>query len=288
MMKVLGLSGGADSVFLFHFLLEQKNNFRCIYVNHKMNIHDEDAERFCRELCASHGIQLKVIDVNKPLKNETQARQVRYEAFKEDVQQDELILGHHVDDVVETMLMNLCKGSSLNGMSGIATSGEVYGIRFHRPLIELKYDRNAIQASLTERCLKWYEDDTNQDNTIPRNHIRNVVIPALQTLFPDCVDKIVDFGENCKVANKIVNTYMGDNLNSLLSTQQEINGTDIQRFWFFNWMKNYNIMASKRHYNEFVAFVGNQQYKEMSLPDGMYIAKAINSNNVLCLYVWRR
>ncbi len=273
MKKVLGLSGGADSVFLFHELWKSGEPFRCVYVNHKMNIHDEDSERFCRELCSAYSVQLKVIDVNRHLKNETQAREARYQAFREDVKTDLLILGHHVDDVVETMLMNLCKGTSLNGMSGIVARGEVYGIQIHRPLIELGMTRNKIKASLKQRSLDWFEDETNQDNTILRNRFRNEVIPLLEDILPDCVEKMVDFSEDCKFASDILSQEVSIEIDYNISTQKRMNGTAMQRFWFFDVMRKRKIMVSKRHYKEFVAFIGNDNYTAMNLPNNRFIRK---------------
>lgn len=285
-MKVLGLSGGADSVFLFHELWKSGEPFRCVYVNHKMNAHDEDSERFCRELCSTYSVQLKVIDINKHLSNETQAREARYQAFKEDVKSDLLVLGHHIDDVVETMLMNLCKGTSLNGMSGIVARGEVYGIQIHRPLIEMGMTRIRIKASLTQRRLEWYEDETNQDNSILRNRFRNEVIPLLEEILPNCVEKIVDFSEDCKFASDVVCHHVNTQIDYNIITQKRMNGTAMQRFWFFDIMRKKKIMVSKRHYKEFVAFIGNDNYTAMNLPNGRFIRKTVNlatTNSVIII-----
>lgn len=292
-MKVLGLSGGADSVYLFHSLLESNEHFRCVYVNHKMNVHDDAAGTFCRELCSTHGVLLNTIDINKDLKNETQAREARYEAFRNDIagKQEVLILAHHMDDVVETMLMNLCKGSSLNGMSGIRSFGNVNGLKFERPLIEQRLTRDMIHASLTERGIEWYEDPTNMDMTILRNRVRNQLIPLMEEMFPDCVEKIVDFADDCRFANDVAQEHVRKHVTSNLEDQKKVNGTQEQRIWFFDWMRREGVMVSKRHYREFVAFIGNDSYKEMSLPCGMYIAKAISTSyvdDVLCIFCWKR
>lgn len=292
-MKVLGLSGGADSVYLFHSLLESKEHFRCVYVNHKMNVHDDAAGTFCRELCSAYGVQLKTIDINKDLKNETQAREARYAVFQGeiDVKNDILVLAHHMDDVVETMLMNLCKGSSLNGMSGIRSNGYVNSLPFDRPLIEQRMTRDMIHASLTERGIKWYEDPTNKDTSILRNRVRNQLIPLMEEMFPDCVEKIVDFADDCRFANDVVQEHVRKHVSNRLENQKTVNGTQEQRIWFFDWMRREGVMVSKRHYREYVAFIGNNSYKEMSLPGDKYIAKAISTgynDDVTCVFCWSR
>lgn len=292
-MKVLGLSGGADSVYLFHSLLESKEHFRCVYVNHKMNVHDDAAGTFCRELCSTHGVLLNTIDINKDLKNETQAREARYEAFCNDIagKQEVLILAHHMDDVVETMLMNLCKGSSLNGMSGIRSNGYVNSLPFDRPLIEQRMTRKQIHDSLLERGLKWYEDPTNKDTTILRNRVRNQLIPLMEEMFPDCVEKISDFADDCRFANDVIQGHVRKHVSNRLDIQKQVNGTQEQRIWFFDWMRREGVMVSKRHYREFVAFIGNDSYKEMSLPGDKYIAKAISTgynDDVTCVFCWSR
>lgn len=273
-MKVLGLSGGADSVYIFHHLRFMGESFRCIYINHKMNAHDDGAEQFCRTLCASYNVPLKVIDINKPLKNETEAREARYAAFVEDVKDDVLVLGHHMGDVVETMLMNLCKGTSLNGMSGIASEGTLFGMKFERPLIQRSISRTGIQRELTANKFSWYEDDTNKDQSILRNRVRHELIPLLEDMFPGCSQRITDFSDDCKFANEVVQEHVCKAINTKLHVLKHNLGKRELRFWFFDWMRSNNIVVSKRHFREFESFVDNDQYVTMYLPQDFLFVKA--------------
>lgn len=289
---VLGFSGGADSVYLFHHFIATKQEFRCFHVNHKMNIHDDEAEKFCRDLCMAHKIGIKVFDVVKPLKNETEAREARYQAFKEDVKPNEcLVLAHHIDDSVETMLMNLCKGTSLNGMSGIPARSRVYDMYVYRPLIEMGLTKETLKKSLTYDGMSWYEDPTNSSNDILRNKLRNIIIPQLVEMFPNCVEKIAEFGDDCSFAVPIVEQEVRNKIGNKLSVHQKYNNTAHQRFWFFNWVRSHNIMCSKRHYREFVAFIVNDNYKAMCLPNGYEIVKSKSTRDYsdqLYLFIWKK
>jgi tRNA(Ile)-lysidine synthase len=188
---VVGVSGGADSVCLLHVLNEivQSNDLDvqiiAVHVNH--GIRGEEAardEEFTKQLCQGMGIKLfcRHVDVpamkkNLSLTEEEAGRKARYAIFEEIADgyaNAKIAVAHHKNDQAETVLMNLFRGCSLQGLCGIQP---VRG-RIIRPL--LCVSRDEIESYLLEKSKKFIVDSTNTDNEYTRNLIRNVIIPELE------------------------------------------------------------------------------------------------------------
>ena len=173
-----GISGGADSVCLFFVLLRLKEKYglklKVIHVMH--GIRGDEAERdkdFVKALCKRHNVPFfcKKADVpalakDRGMSVEEAGRYVRYEAFEE-AGCDVTAVAHNANDLAETVLFNLIRGSMVTGLCGIQP---VNG-RIIRPL--LCVTREEIEEYLTLCDEKWINDSTNYDNEYSRNKIRN-------------------------------------------------------------------------------------------------------------------
>lgn len=176
----VALSGGADSVCLFHLLRQiEEVQLSAIHVHHGIRATADRDEAFVRNLCQRYQVPLAVCHVRVPEEAarrkaglEETARSLRYEAF-EALDTDHIALAHHSMDQAETMLLHLCRGAGLNGLSGMLP---VRG-RYIRPL--LKTEPEQIRAYLTEHGYTWVEDETNQDPAYRRNFIRSQILPQL-------------------------------------------------------------------------------------------------------------
>ena len=176
----VALSGGADSVCLFHLLRQiEEVQLSAIHVHHGIRATADRDEAFVRNLCQTYQVPLTVCHVHVPEEAarrkaglEETARSLRYEAF-EALDTDHIALAHHSMDQAETMLLHLCRGAGLNGLSGMLP---VRG-RYIRPL--LKTEPEQIRAYLTEHGYTWVEDETNQDPAYRRNFIRSQILPQL-------------------------------------------------------------------------------------------------------------
>ncbi len=185
---IAGVSGGADSVFLFHVLREilAKRNipFEVMHVHH--GIRDEEADRdaaFVRALCDEHGVLLHLIHEDVPARAkaahetlEEAGRNIRYAAFSKEAARrpgTKVALAHHKNDVAETMLFHLARGTGLTGL------GSIRGVRdlYIRPLLAVT--REEIEAELTQHHIAWCEDSTNAEDDAARNRIRHNVLPYL-------------------------------------------------------------------------------------------------------------
>ena len=206
---LVGLSGGADSVCLLHFLQyiskEQHFALAAVHVNHGLRGKASEAdEQFCRQLCQTLQIDLfvKQVDAQKvarqyDLSPEHGARKARYRAYQQVAKKwgaTKLALGHHLDDQAETVLLNLLRGTKAKGLAGIPLRRELCaGIEIVRPL--LCVTRNEVETYLKQNYLPHITDQSNFDEKYRRNWIRNTLLPLLETKQPQIRQHLAQFAQ---------------------------------------------------------------------------------------------
>ncbi len=187
---LLGLSGGVDSVVLLHLL--QQLSLRCswrlsaLHVHHGINPQADAWVVFCADLCALYGVSLQVKHVDiAPLRSlgiEAAARKLRHTALAQQ-QVDFVVLAHHLDDQVETLLLQLLRGAGVRGASAMpAIKHRANAPTLLRPL--LKIPRSILLEYAQQHDLQWVEDESNADDTYPRNFLRHRILPLLEQRFP--------------------------------------------------------------------------------------------------------
>jgi len=181
-------SGGADSLGLLLLLWahwpERRGQLVALHFNHRLRGRAAGAdERFCRSVCAALGMRLHVGRWKRVPADasEEEARAARFAFFAERmnrIRARALWLGHHQNDIAETMLMRLARGSGTGGLAAPRPVQRV-GSRVHlRPLLVLK--KGAIVAAMRTAGIGWREDRTNAGGDHFRNRIRHRVLPAWQ------------------------------------------------------------------------------------------------------------
>lgn len=200
---VLGVSGGPDSISMLNILNNIRKdekinlNFNIVvaHINHMIRKEAKSDEEYVKNFCLDKNIEFysKSIDVKKIGNNmkigtEEAGRKVRYEFFNEILEltnSNKIAIAHNKNDKIETIFMNLFRGSGLIGLKGI----EAKNGKYIRPLIET--ERSKIEQYCEENDLKPRIDKTNFDNTYTRNKIRNVVIPYIKKEFnPNIINTI--------------------------------------------------------------------------------------------------
>ena len=188
-LLLVALSGGADSVCLLLGLRVLGYNVEALHCNFELRGAESDAdEAFCRRTCRANAIPLSVRHFRtksyaqrRGLSIEMAARQLRYEWFRE-MQESRsaaaVCVAHHRDDNIETMLLNLVRGTGLRGLAGMQADSMQGGLRILRPLLSVS--RQEIEAWLESRGQSWVTDSTNlQEDAALRNRLRLDVIPQL-------------------------------------------------------------------------------------------------------------
>ena len=195
---LVGLSGGADSVCLLHFLryLAGEKHFAlaAAHVNHGLRGKDAEADqRFCRQLCKELEIEFLTLKTDAKkyadkfhLSPEHGARKARYEAYIKLARQwgaNKVALGHQLDDQAETVLLNLLRGTKAKGLAGIPVRRPLAsGVEIVRPLLCIT--RAETEAYLKNNGLPHIIDQTNFDDAFTRNWVRGTLLPLLETKQP--------------------------------------------------------------------------------------------------------
>lgn len=193
---LVALSGGADSVCLLLALQECGADICAFHLNH--GIRGEEAERdqlFCKNLCFEKGIPFSTLTFDVPeyaVKNglglEEAARKIRYEQLNTEAERTSALYiatAHNADDNAETVLFNLARGCSADGLSGIPQIRD----NIIRPL--LSSTREEIERFLEERNADFVTDSTNLSDDYSRNRIRHSVMPVLRSINPSVAESVM-------------------------------------------------------------------------------------------------
>lgn len=180
---LLAISGGADSMALLALFLQNQFSFQVAHVNYKLRGADSDLDqKIVEDFCAKNEIKFHLYEVsaadNQPINSiQNWARKIRYQFFK-DIQNQEnlefLVTAHHLNDDLETFLINLSRGSGLVGLSGIPAQKN----NILRPL--LPFSKKEIYNYLSENKVPFREDESNKKSDYLRNKIRNEIVPKLE------------------------------------------------------------------------------------------------------------
>lgn len=208
-LYLVALSGGADSVALLLVLKELGYSIEAVHCN--FHLRGEESlrdEQYCKELCEREDIPLHIAhfdtkeyaDLHK-VSIEMAARDLRYKYFfqlKDDLQAAAICVGHHKEDSVETILINLLRGTGLSGMMGISPDAN----SIIRPLLSVS--RQEIEQYLEERKVSYVTDSTNMIDDVVRNKIRLNIIPLLKEINPSVNDAILTTAQHLTDANIIL------------------------------------------------------------------------------------
>lgn len=213
---LVALSGGADSVSLLLILHDMGYEVEACHCNFHLRGKESDRdEQFCAALCQRMGIALHRIhfdtrsyaDLHKE-SIEMAARNLRYRYFEQlraDLHADGICVAHHQDDSVETVLINLIRGTGINGLKGIAPkNGYIL-----RPL--LCVERKDILQYLEECQQDYVTDSTNLVDDVVRNKIRLRIIPMLKEINPAVCDNIATTAAHVAEAQKVLNHLYSNN-----------------------------------------------------------------------------
>lgn len=215
----VGISGGADSVSLLHFLAENKEilgieSITAVHINHSIRGGEADRDmQFTEKICEKIGVPCKCVTVDVPSESkktgesiETCARRLRYEIF-ESFGFDKFATAHNLNDRMETFFFNLARGASSAGLLSIPY---VRG-NYIRPLLDVT--RAEIEEYLTENGLTYITDSTNNCDDYTRNKIRHFLIPQMYELNPSFQKAFL----KCETSLESENEYIKEQAERLLN-----------------------------------------------------------------------
>ena len=249
-LYLVALSGGADSVALLLLLKEHGFNVHAAHCNfHLRGAESDGDEAFCVELCQGLGVALHRVHFDTreyaevhQVSIEMAARELRYrwfEQLREDIGAAGICVAHHRDDSVETVILNLVRGTGLRGLTGIQPrNGSIL-----RPL--LCVSRAEIEDFLAKRGQKYVTDSTNLETDVLRNKVRLQVLPLLRELNPAVVENIQRMTEHVSEAQALLNAVISQYKNGNSLELSELDKYGSSEYIAFEWLKNYGFNGSQ-------------------------------------------
>lgn len=218
---VLAVSTGVDSSVLLDLFLkfrEQYNiDINVAHVNHHRREQSNEEQKYISDFCLNNNLNLFVKELffEETSNFQSIARNLRYEFFDEimrELNADYLVLAHHGDDNLETVLMRIMRGSSLTGYGGIK---DIYSKNNNymiiRPLLNVSKDD--IIKYQVDNNIKYFEDESNSHKDYTRNKVRLDIIPIMKEQCPELINKISEYSNTILEAAKIVDEKRDDFIN---------------------------------------------------------------------------
>ena len=181
---IIGVSAGPDSMALLDMLENNLNcKLVCAHINHNVRIQSNEEEKYLKEYCKNKNIIFESTKIKsyKEKNFENEARTKRYAFYEELLKKynsHNLFLAHHGDDLIETIIMKIIRGSNLEGYAGIKTFSYLENYKIIRPLLSIT--KEDILKYNKEHNIKYYIDNTNEDTTYTRNRYRKYFLPLLK------------------------------------------------------------------------------------------------------------
>ena len=218
---VLALSGGVDSMVLFDLLKRLGFMVVIAHVNHHKRRESEIEEKYIKKMALEYGCEVMVYDYYHESNNfQAEAHSSRYNFFKEvaiKYNASSIITAHHYQDNLETIIMNMIKGSNLYGYSGIKEVSYYDDILVLRPLIDIKKDE--IYEYAKDHNIHYFEDSSNKEDLYLRNRIRHHIIPLLEKENPNLSNSIRNYSNQLHEAFSYIRNnsikYMEENDNKI-------------------------------------------------------------------------
>ena len=221
---LVALSGGADSVALLCIL--HTAGYRCEAAHCNFHLRGEESnrdEQFVRQLCEKYKINLHTIDFDttryateKHISIEMGARELRYNWFektRKDCQADVIAVAHHQDDSVETILLNLIRGTGITGLLGIRPRNGVVV----RPLLCI--NREEIIHYLQSIQQEYVTDSTNLEDEYTRNKIRLNLLPLMQTINPSVKNNLIETSNYLNDVATLYNKYIEETKTKIITEE---------------------------------------------------------------------
>lgn len=200
---------------LLHYLINNyKDKLIVAHINHNVRKQSNTEELFLSNYCKDNNITFECMKITEYKENnfENEARKKRYKFYKEILTKynsSYLFLAHHADDLMETIIMKIIRGSNINGYAGIKKISYQDNYYIVRPFLD--YTKQDILEYIKKYNITYYDDYTNNDITYTRNRIRHNIIPILKKEDINIHKKFIKYSNTLNEYNDYIN-YEVDNI----------------------------------------------------------------------------
>lgn len=261
---VVGFSGGPDSECLLAYILAvcPDDQVTVVYVDHQLRDDQSCEHARLAQLKARLNVRVCRIDVD-PNRIETSAREGRYAQLIDvanDVGTTQIVVGHHQDDHIETILMQLVRGSKQ--LTGILPVRDRDGVRIMRPLLGVT--KEEIVTYLRDVGQSYCEDVTNESMAFTRNKIRHQLVPLLQQLNPNVGQSLIQLSSYHQAMSAYLDQYCSETIDAkaLASQPAVVQSHVLHRFLSVSTSGT----LAERHVAMIQANLGATESKEWHLP----------------------
>ena len=230
---VVGVSAGPDSMCLLHILKQKTNKIVVCHINHNVRRQSKKEEEYLRKYCEENNLIFERMLIEKYEENnfENEARKKRY-AFYETIlkkyNSNQLFLAHHGDDLIETVLMKIVRGSNIEGYSGIKRISNVKDYQIIRPL--LNFTKDDIINYNKKHNIKYYIDNSNNDIHYTRNRYRHKILPLLKKEDKNVHIKFLKYSNILDEYDKYIKSLIKQNIDKIYKNKtiylEELNKLD--------------------------------------------------------------
>jgi len=193
--NLLAFSAGGDSTALFFLLLDANVDFDIAIVDYGLREQSKDEVLYAKELASKYAKECYIFSAKTIEKNfEAKAREIRYTFFEDLIQKynyDNLLTAHHLGDRFEWMLMQFCRGAGCVEIAGMQMVEKRDNYKLVRPLLDK--EKSELLNYLNDKGIKYFEDETNLDESIKRNSFRHNYSNPLLKKYKDGIKKSFNY-----------------------------------------------------------------------------------------------
>ena len=288
---VVATSGGPDSMALLHLL--KNNNYKviCAHVNHNLRKVSDEEYIFVKNYCKENNIIFEGMKINSYKNNkftEAEAREKRYNFFETLLKKYKsklLLTAHHGDDLIETILMRIIRGSNLNGYKGFTSVSQYKDFKILRPLIF--YTKKDIEKYIEKNNIPCCYDESNKSKKYTRNRIRLDILPLLKQEDINIHKKFLTFNEELEntqnFINEEVNKYIKENykdnkldLNKFNKLHNFVKVKEIEQIMYLLYKDNITLI-NKKHIENILNLTKDINNKSINLPKNIIVSKEYNN-----------
>ena len=291
---VIGCSTGPDSMALVDMLLKIRSKYNLLliiaHVNHNLRRESYAEQEFLKEFCSLNNIAFEgmVIEEYGDDNFHNEARNIRYNFFDNIVHKykaNYLMTAHHGDDLIETVLMRLVRGSNLNGYAGFRKVVDMGDYKIVRPLIT--FTKSELEEYDIENNIKYFVDSSNAKDKYTRNRYRKYILPFLKDEDKNVHLKFLKFSNSLEEANKFIDNATKkaikrciENDHILINSFLE-EDTFIQKEILYKYLSEYYqddlILINDKHIDLILKLIYSKKSNGfVNLPNGVYAYKSYN------------
>lgn len=287
---VIGVSSGPDSMCLLNLLQEKTDKIVVAHINHNVRKESKEEEEFLKKYCENQGLIFEAMTIEKYEENnfENEARKRRYLFYEKILKKynaEYLFLAHHGDDLIETVLMKIIRGSNLEGYAGIKETNNFKNYKVIRPL--LSYTKDEIIKYNELHNIPYFIDNSNTNIKYTRNRYRKNIIPLLKQEDKNVHKKFLKYSQTLieydnyikELVNKNIEKIYKDNVIKL-DELKKLDNFLIKNTLYYILNSVYNNesnLITEKHINNILSIITNKKPNiSIYLPKNKILLKEYN------------